>query len=445
MSTVLDTPTPPPAHAPEPAGRPSALPGAPAGPRPGRRPGLGAPVAARPARRHRPAVPVGPGRLRAGPTPSTPPPCRPARRTGRRSSTAPRTPANSITVDKPPASLWVMALVGAAVRAQLLVAARAAGADGRRHRRRRCTSSVRRVVGPGAGLLAGAAMALTPVAVLMFRFDNPDALLVLLHDARRLRARPGRWRRRACAGWSLRRRAGRLRLPDQDAAGAARRPRRSRWSTWSPPRRRCGRRVAAPARRRLAPCWCRPAGGSRSSSWCPASWRPYIGGSQTNSVWELIWGYNGLGRLTGDETGSVGAAARRRHWGETGIARLFGAEIGGQVAWLLPAALVLLVAGLVAARPRAAHRPAPRRAAHLGQLAGGHRADLQPDGRHLPRVLHGGPGPGDRGAGRHRRRPAVAAARGASWARIVLALDPGRHRGLVVRAAATGRRTSCPG
>ena len=46
-----------------------------------------------------------------------------------------------------------------------------------------------------------------------------------------------------------------------------------------------------------------------SSSWCPASWRPYIGGSQTNSVWELIWGYNGLGRLTGDETGSVAAAA----------------------------------------------------------------------------------------------------------------------------------------
>jgi hypothetical protein len=41
-------------------------------------------------------------------------------------------------------------------------------------------AAVRRVAGPGAALLAGAAMALTPVAVLMFRFDNPDALLVLL-------------------------------------------------------------------------------------------------------------------------------------------------------------------------------------------------------------------------------------------------------------------------
>ena len=36
------------------------------------------------------------------------------------------------------------------------------------------------MAGPGAALLAGAAMALTPVAVLMFRFNNPDALLVLL-------------------------------------------------------------------------------------------------------------------------------------------------------------------------------------------------------------------------------------------------------------------------
>src|SRR6476619_8044162 len=38
----------------------------------------------------------------------------------------------------------------------------------------------------------------------------------------------------------------------------------------------------------------------------PASARPYIGGSQTNSFLELTFGYNGLGRLSGDETGSVG-------------------------------------------------------------------------------------------------------------------------------------------
>lgn len=84
----------------------------------------------------------------------------------------------------------------------------------------------------------------------------------------------------------------------------------------------------------------------------PASSRPYIGGSQNNSFLELTLGYNGLGRINGDETGSVGGGGARAGgggggWGETGIDRLFSANIGGQISWLLPAALVLLVAGLV--------------------------------------------------------------------------------------------------
>ena len=39
---------------------------------------------------------------------------------------------------------------------------------------------MKRWFGAGAGLLAGAALAVTPVAALMFRFNNPDALLVCL-------------------------------------------------------------------------------------------------------------------------------------------------------------------------------------------------------------------------------------------------------------------------
>src|SRR6476469_5907207 len=68
----------------------------------------------------------------------------------------------------------------------------------------------------------------------------------------------------------------------------------------------------------------------------PASSRPYIGGSQDNSILELTLGYNGLGRLSGDETGSVGggAAGTSGRWGTTGLLRLFNSEIGGQVAWL---------------------------------------------------------------------------------------------------------------
>ena len=87
--------------------------------------------------------------------------------------------ANSITVDKTPASLWVMALSVRVFGVNSWSHPRAAGADGRRERGL-LYAAVRRWFDPVAGLLAGAVLALTPVAVLMFRFNNPDALLVLL-------------------------------------------------------------------------------------------------------------------------------------------------------------------------------------------------------------------------------------------------------------------------
>jgi len=80
----------------------------------------------------------------------------------------------------------------------------------------------------------------------------------------------------------------------------------------------------------------------------PAKDRPYIGGSQHNSILELTLGYNGLGRLTGNETGSVGGGGGngRGGWGTTGATRLFGTEMGTQISWLLPTSLLLLVGGL---------------------------------------------------------------------------------------------------
>ncbi|MCO7218890.1 glycosyltransferase family 39 protein [Klenkia sp. PcliD-1-E] len=249
--------------------------------------------------------------------------------------------ANSITVDKPPASLWVMdlsvRLFGLSSWSVLVPQALMGVATvGVLH------LAVRRVAGPGAGLLAGAVAALTPVAVLMFRFDNPDALLVLLLTlAAYLLTRALQSGRRATLvgvgvliGFAFLTKTLQAFLVVPGFA-----------LVWL---------VCAPTtfRRRLVDLlWATLAMVVAGGWWVavvelvPTDWRPYIGGSQTNSVWELIWGYNGLGRLTGDETGSVGGGGGG--WGQTGLGRLFGYDVGGQVAWLLPAALVLGAAGLV--------------------------------------------------------------------------------------------------
>jgi hypothetical protein len=103
----------------------------------------------------------------------------------------------------------------------------------------------------------------------------------------------------------------------------------------------------------------------------PAASRPYIGGSTSNSIIQLALGYNGLGRLDGSETGSVGfggAAGGRggggpAFGGQPGLTRLFGAEMGGQVSWLLPAALISLA--LLLWITRRAPRTDRRRAAAL--------------------------------------------------------------------------------
>ena len=114
------------------------------------------------------------------------------------------TPHNFITVDKPPASLWVMELsgrifgfsAGACWLPQALEGVAAVAL---------LYAAVRRIAGATAGLAAGAMLALTPVAALMFRFNNPDALLTLLLVARRYAccARSSRPARAGCC-WPAR-------------------------------------------------------------------------------------------------------------------------------------------------------------------------------------------------------------------------------------------------
>ena len=263
---------------------------------------------------------------------------------------------NSITVDKPPASLWAMALSVrlfglssfSILMPEVLMGVATVGV---------VHATVKRHFGAAAGLLGGAVMALTPVAVLMFRFNNPDALLVLLM---------------ALGAWAT------MKSIEQGSA---------RWFAIVGVFIGLGFLTKAlqvllvvPAfglayvlfadttlRRRITGALVGTAAMVLSAAWwvaivelIPASMRPYIGGSQDNSFLSVTFGYNGLGRISGNETGSVGGG---NGWGTTGLGRMFSSSIGVQISWLIPSALILLAVGLYL-RGRAPRTDA-RRAAYV--------------------------------------------------------------------------------
>ncbi|HEX3824336.1 MAG TPA: glycosyltransferase family 39 protein [Mycobacteriales bacterium] len=256
--------------------------------------------------------------------------------------------SNFITVDKPPASLWVMefsarifglnawsvlvpqALEGVAAVALLY-------------------ATVRRHFSATAGLLAGLVLATTPVATLMFRYNNPDALLVLLlvgaayAITRALESTKTRWLVLAGAligfGFITKMLQAFLVVPGFGLVYLV--------YAQTSLRRRLLQLLAAAVAIVLAAGWWVAA-----VTLTPASARPYVGGSTTDSILQLAFGYNGFGRLTGNETGSVGGggAGGTGTWGATSIGRLFGSDMGSQISWLIPAALLLGGAGLWALR-----------------------------------------------------------------------------------------------
>lgn len=255
--------------------------------------------------------------------------------------------ANAITVDKPPATLWPMALSvrifglhsWAILAPQALMGAATAGV---------LYASVRRRFSAAAGLITMAVFALTPVAALMFRFNNPDALLALLMTVTVycvLRAMEnGRTKWLVWAGVAV----GLAFLSKTLQAFLILPPLAVLYAVFAPVsvRKRFGQLGLSALAMIVAGGWWV----AIVELW-PASSRPYIGGSQNNSFLELTFGYNGLGRINGEETGSVGGGGGRGggsggQWGETGIGRMFNSEIGSQISWLLPAALILLVAGV---------------------------------------------------------------------------------------------------
>ncbi|WP_405471820.1 ArnT family glycosyltransferase [Streptomyces canus] len=256
---------------------------------------------------------------------------------------------NAITVDKPSAFLWPMEIAArifglnswTILGPEVLMGVGTVAV---------VYASVRRRFSPGAGLIAGAVLALTPVAALMFRFNNPDAMLALLMAlacyfvVRAIEDGKTKWLVWAGVAIGFAFLAKTLQafliLPSLAIVYAVCAP--------VSLKKRLGQLAAATGALIVSGGWWV----AIVELW-PASSRPYIGGSQNNSFLELTFGYNGLGRLNGEETGSVGGgggAGGTGQWGETGWDRMFNSEIGGQISWLLPAALILLVAGLVATR-----------------------------------------------------------------------------------------------
>ncbi len=267
-----------------------------------------------------------------------------------------------MTVDKPPLALWVQALSARVFgfhSLSLLVPQALMG-----------VASValvydltRRRFGRAGGFVAGAVLALTPIAVAISRHNNPDALLVLCSVGalwamvRALEDGRTRWvvLSGVCVGLGFEAKMGAALLIVPALAVA--------WLWMSP------QGVARSVRSLLL-------GGAAmvvvGGAWpllmalTPAADRPWISGTSDNSIWSLITGYNGLGRLDGQAGGPAGigggpggggfGGGNSTFGGNTGVLRLLNDALGGQAGWLLGFALVAGVALVVSTRLRRSDR-----------------------------------------------------------------------------------------
>ena len=264
---------------------------------------------------------------------------------------------NSITVDKSPGFLWVMDISArifgvnswSILVPQALEGVAAVGV---------LYATVRRWFSPAAALLAGLVLAATPVAALMFRFNNPDALLVLLLTCaayaltRALEHGSTRWLVFAFSlvgfGFLAKMLQALIVLPAFALV----------YLFAGPPR--LGRRIwqLVPRRARDA----RVGGVVDRDRAAHARREPSV--RRRFAEQQLLEPDVRLQRLRPphrERDRQRRPAAVRRRGASTGLTRLFNADFGGQISWLLPAALLLLVAGLAVTLEPAAHRPHPRR------------------------------------------------------------------------------------
>ncbi|SMQ16476.1 4-amino-4-deoxy-L-arabinose transferase [Streptomyces sp. Ag82_O1-12] len=263
---------------------------------------------------------------------------------------------NFLTVDKPPLALMVMGLSCRVfgygtwqMMAPMVVAA--LGTIWILH------SSVKRVFGHAAAAVAALVLALTPITVAINRDNNPDTLLVFLMvagAALALRAtRDGRLLpllgSAACFGLAFNTKMlqGYIALPAVFLVYL--------YAAKPAVVKRLVNLVLAAVVLAVSSFWW-----AAAVSLVPASERPYIGGSTDGTAWNLIMGYNGLGRILGGE-GNGGGGGGGGFSGTAGLGRMFNDILGGQISWLIPFAGIALVGGLVLCG-RAARTDLPRAA-----------------------------------------------------------------------------------
>jgi 4-amino-4-deoxy-L-arabinose transferase-like glycosyltransferase len=252
-------------------------------------------------------------------------------------------PYGVVTVDKPPMALWPQALSvlifgyhgWALLLPQVLEGVAAVFLL---HR------TVRLWAGENVALLAATILALTPVTVIINRDNNPDTLLVLFLVAaayaltRALEdGRKWLW---WCAffvgcGFLTKMLQAWIIVPALVAAYLA--------GTTGPLKRRLLDILGAGAVLVVSSFWW-----IALHDWWPGA-KPYTGGSEDGSAWDLVFGYNGFGRLSGNGEGGGmmimrnGQQTMSSFGGDPGPGRMFNDLVGGQISWLLPLALLVLI------------------------------------------------------------------------------------------------------
>ena len=247
-------------------------------------------------------------------------------------------PAGTVTLDKIPGSFWVPALfvkvfgysAWAVIVPNALAATGAALIT---------AVTARRLAGARAGVLAGAIVATTPILVAVSRSNQPESFFVL---------------GLSITAWAAVRALQTRRLGRLVAAGGAiglsfQFYMLEAWAVW-PALAAAYLCTAQPWLRRIAHLLVAGAVSAAASLWwvaivasIPPQSRPFIGSTLGNDPWEMVFGYNGLGRFSATSDSSSYESFTPPFSGDPGILRLFNAQLAGQIAWLIPAAIVALV------------------------------------------------------------------------------------------------------